>query len=232
MILSAHQPAYLPWLGYFEKIFKSDIFIFLDSVQLEKNSFTNRNKIKTSQGPIWLTVPIKIKGHLSLPLVEIEINNLVTWRQKHLKSIYHNYRRAPYFNECYSKLEVLYEKDYRFLSELCWDHLIFWLKEIGIKREIVRSTQLPISSKKSDLVLDYCNYFKAQRYISGILGKNYLQEEKFAQAGITIEYQEYRHPVYPQLWGDFLPNLSIIDFWMNTRKYGLIAGSAQNDFFK
>jgi hypothetical protein len=232
MILSAHQPAYLPWLGYFDKIIKSDIFIFLDSVQFEKNSFTNRNKIKTPQGAIWLTVPVKIKGHLNLALKDIEIDTRSHWEQDHLKAIYLNYKKAPRFNECYPKLETLYQKEYVFLAELCWDHLVFWLKELGIAKRLLRSSQLPVASKKSDLILDLCRYFSADHYISGALGKNYLAENDFQNSGISIEYQHYAHPGYPQLWGEFIPNMGIIDFWMNSDKYWLISGDSKDDFFK
>ena len=105
MILSAHQPAYLPWLGYFDKIIKSDVFVFLDTVQFEKNSFINRNKIKTPQGSVWLTVPVKLKGHLDVPLLKIEIDHKINWQKNHLKSIYLNYKKAPHYKEGYFKIE-------------------------------------------------------------------------------------------------------------------------------
>lgn len=233
MILTAHQPAYLPWLGYFGKIIKSDMFICLDSVQFEKNSFTNRNKIKTPQGANWLTVPVKMKGHLKIDLNQIEIDNRHNWRKNHLKAIYLNYKKAPRFEECYPKLDALYRKEYQFLSELCFDHFIFWLKEIGMThKKIIRSSHIPITSKKSDLILDLCKHFGADHYISGSLGKNYLKEEDFQKAGITIEYQDYKHPIYPQLWGEFIPNLSITDFWMNIDYYWLITGESKDEFFK
>ena len=96
----------------------------------------------------------------------------------------------------------------------------------------MRSSELPITSKKSDLILDLCRYFQADRYISGALGKNYLEEVRFKEAGISIEYQDYQHPVYPQLWGEFLPYMSIVDFWMNTQAYWLITGESKDDFFR
>ncbi|MCF6153181.1 MAG: hypothetical protein E3K38_13005 [Candidatus Kuenenia stuttgartiensis] len=224
MILSAHQPAYLPWLGYFDKIIRCDIFVFLDSVQFEKNSFTNRNKIKTPVGATWLTVPVKIKGHLDNTIMETEIDNQKRWRHDHLKAIFLNYKKVSRFDECYHKLENLYGKEYILLSELCWDHLMFWLKEMGIGRKIFRSSQLPVESRKSDLILDLCRHFGADCYISGALGKNYLNEGDFRGTGIKMEYQDYVYPEYPQLWGDFLPYMSIVDFWMNTDQYGLITG--------
>jgi len=225
MILSAHQPAYLPWLGYFDKIIRSDIFVYLDTVQFEKNSFTNRNRVKTPQGAAWLTVPVKIKGHIGKTLTEIEIDESQDWRKKHLNTIFLNYKKCPKFESCYESLEKLYHYRYQLLTELCWDQLLFWLKELGITTQIVRSSILPVDAKKSDLILELCRYYNADHYISGILGRDYLHEDDFACNGIAVTFQEYQHPVYPQMWGDFLPYMSIMDFWMNTSEYSLITES-------
>jgi hypothetical protein len=224
MIVTIHQPAYLPWLGYFEKIINSDAYIFLDSVQFEKNSFTNRNKIKTPQGPIWLTVPVKSKGHMASLLHELEIEHLQKWKEKHLKSIYSNYRRAPYFEETYSKLELLYASEHRFLADLCYEHLLFWLRELGFTRKIIRSKDLNINSTSSTLILELCKLLGASTYISGTFGRDYLDHQEFAANKIEIIYQNYNHPIYPQLWGEFVPYMSILDFWMNTREVNFIAG--------
>lgn len=224
MILSAHQPAYLPWLGYFEKLIRSDVFVFMDTVQYEKNSYINRNRIKTAQGPIWLTIPVKSKGHITSSLLETEIDNRQHWKEKHLKSIWLNYKKAPRFDYCYPRLETLYAEEDELLADLCFRHLAFWLEEINVERRIVRLGTLPIDSRKSDLVFDICKYFGADRYISGALGMNYLDENKFDAAGIRIEYQVYKQPVYQQLHGEFMPNLSILDFWMNTDRLDLIMG--------
>ena len=225
MILSIHQPAYLPWLGYFDKIINSDIFVYLDTVQFEKNSFINRNRVKTPQGAAWLTVPVKIKGHIGKAMTEIEIDNSQDWVKKHLNTIFLNYKKAPRFEACYQKLENLFQKRHSLLAELCWHQLLFWVNELGISTQIVRASRLPIDAKKSDLVLALCQYFKTDYYISGILGKNYLQIVDFARDDIVVKFQEYQHPVYPQMWGDFLPYLSILDFWMNTSDYSLITKS-------
>lgn len=215
MILSAHQPAYLPWLGYFEKIQRSDVFIYLDTVQFEKNSFTNRNKIKTPQGGQWLTIPVKLKGHSNSTLIDTELDDAQPWRSKHLKSIEMNYCKAPYFAECYPKLKQLLSIQTNKLGELCWQQLIFWLTEFEIDTKLVRSSELSISSKKSDLVLDLCKHYNADHYLSGALGRDYLDENDFAVAGVKVDYQNFSHPIYPQRWGDFEPYMSIIDYWMN-----------------
>ena len=124
----------------------------------------------------------------------------------------------------YPKIKILYSNDYDLLSDLCFEHLLFWLKELKIKTKIVRSTQLSISSKKSDLILDICKYFNASHYISGALGKNYLEEKNFYMEKINIEYQNYKHPYYHQLYGEFVANLGIVDFCMNIAQPSIIIG--------
>lgn len=227
MILTVHQPAYLPWLGYFDKIKRSDVYVYLDSVQFEERSFINRNRIKTPQGPIWLTIPVKSKGHRDSTLRETEIDYSQNWKAKHLKSIHANYKKAPYFDERYPLLEALYQPDHRLLADLCYEHLLFWLEQLGIEKTIVRSRDLPITSKKSQLILDICRHFGADGYLSGALGKDYLDEEAFSGAGVKIEYQDYRHPAYPQLHGEFMPYMGIVDCWMNTDCAGLMGGGGK-----
>jgi len=216
MILSAHQPAYLPWLGYFHKLAQADLFVYLDSVQFEKNSFINRNQIKTPQGAAWLTIPVKAKGHMSGSMRTTMIDDSQPWRSKHLKSIEMNYRKASRFDECFEKIRALLTVPETNLAEYCLHQLRFWLGELGISgTRIVRSSDLPIASSKSALVLDLCRHFGAQRYLSGALGRDYLVEANFESAGIAVEYQSFKSPVYPQLWGEFIPNLGVLDWWMN-----------------
>ncbi|MCB0360768.1 MAG: WbqC family protein, partial [Bdellovibrionales bacterium] len=150
--VAIHQPAYLPWLGYFERIFRSDVFVFLDSVQFEKNSFTNRNKIKTAHGEQWLTVPVKAKGHTELSIAELGIADGEPWQKKHLKAIQLNYAKARYFSELFPKLEALYASKATTLADLCFNQLRFWLGELQIEREIIRSSTMTLEKKKSALV--------------------------------------------------------------------------------
>jgi hypothetical protein len=215
MILSAHQPAYLPWLGYLDKIARADVFVYLDTVQFEKNSYINRNRIKTPQGVQWLTIPVKIKGHLSTTLRDTESDASQPWRARHAKAIALNYSRAAHYPECLAKFERLNMDLPTNLAELCWRQLRFWLQEFGITTRVVRSSELPAFGSKSELILQLCGHFGAERYISGALGRDYLTETDFNDANITVEYQHYRTPAYPQLWGDFVPDLSVVDYWMN-----------------
>ncbi|HEY6895646.1 MAG TPA: WbqC family protein [Rhodocyclaceae bacterium] len=216
MIVSIHQPAYLPWLGYLARIAASDVFVFFDTVQFEKNSFTNRNRIKTANGPIWLTVPVLQQGHMEKKLCEIEIDPRQDWRKKHLRSIEMSYRKAPRFDACFPRLQALYAEDAPLLADLCYRQLRFWLDELGITTRVVRASELDVTGQKSDLVLAICRHLGASHYISGPLGRGYLHEADFAAAGIGLSYQEFTHPVYPQLYGEFTPAMGVVDYWLNS----------------
>lgn len=216
MILSAHQPAYLPWLGYLQKVARADVFVYLDAVQFEKNSFTNRNRIKTPQGPLWLTIPVKARGHTSGTLLELGIDDTQPWRAKHLKSIEANYRKAPHFGRNFPRLQALLSAPHDTLAEFGWAELRFWCDEFGIATRTVRQSALAPTGAKSDLVLGLCQQLGADHYLSGALGRDYLDVAAFAAQGIAVEFQSFDHPQYPQLWGgDFEPFMSVVDFWMN-----------------
>lgn len=215
IFLSIHQPAYLPWLGYFHKICISDIFVFFDNTQFEKNSFVNRNKIKTSQGPIWLTVPVKLKNHTQKEIREIKTVNQL-WQQKHWKAIELNYKKSKHWAMYSEELRGLYQKKYDNISELCYEQLLLFLAFLGIKTKVIQASNLcPYNSKKSQLVLDICRELGADVYVSGKLGKDYIEEHKFVESGIKLYFQDYAHPTYQQLWGQFAPFMSIIDLLFN-----------------
>lgn len=232
--LSAHQPAYLPWLGYFEKIARSDVFVYLDTVQFEKNSFINRNRIKSAQGPLWLTIPVLQKGHMSSTLQTLQTDETQPWREKHLKSIALNYRKAPGFADKFAKLEQLYDRTVVTLSDFCWQQLQFWLSELGITTPLFRASQLPVMGKKSDLILNLCLHQRADAYLSGKLGRDYLDEAAFAAHQIRVSYQDYQSPCYPQLHGEFVPALGVIDLWMNSpvSLAGFFSGVVRHEFLR
>lgn len=215
MILTAHQPSYLPWLGLFHKIALSDVYIFLDNTQFEKNSFTNRNKIKTANGPIWLTVPVLAKDHFNKTTKELEIDNSKDWRASHWKSIYLNYKKAPFFNKYADFFEDVYKKEWQFLSDLNEYMLKWFLNELGIKVKYHKGSELNLKGHKFDLVSDMCKKLGADLYIFGILGRDYAEKERFIKQGIKIYFQDYKHPAYPQSWGGFLPYMSVIDLLFN-----------------
>ena len=178
--ISIHQPAYLPWLGYFHKIMLSDVFVYLDTVQYEKNSFINRNKIKGAKDSIWLTVPVKLKGHTQTTIKAVEIDNTQKWKQKHLKSIKINYSKAPFFKKYFPEIEALVNKKWDRLTDLTRDMLVFFLGILNIDTEIINSEDLLLETKKANLVLEICKKLNADIYISGVLGKNYLDDNHFS----------------------------------------------------
>ncbi len=215
MILTAHQPAYLPWLGFFHKIAISDIFVVLDSVQYQKNYFTNRNKIKTAHGDRWLTIPVLTSGHLNKTIAEMNINNNTKWRKKHWKTIEFNYRKAPFFEKYRVYFETLYQKKWINLFDLLYENMMFFIKELGIKTKIHLQSEFTFKETKQELILEMCNYFDSDVFVFGKDGKRYADIDFFKKNNRKIYFQDYKHPTYPQLYDDFLSNLSIIDLLFN-----------------
>jgi hypothetical protein len=216
MILSINQPAYLPWLGYFNRIDAAQKHIELDHVQFEKNSFINRNKIKTKDGSIWLTVPVKTKGRFGNNTInQVEIDNTTNWQKKHLQSIYQNYKKTFYFDLYFPLLESIYKKKYSLLIDLINQSNNFFIVQLNIQTFIIKSSSLNITSSKSDLILDLCINEKATTYLSGPLGRNYLDKNKFIENNIEILYDDYKHPTYSQLYDKFEPYMCILDLLFN-----------------
>jgi hypothetical protein len=130
--------------------------------------------------------------------------------------IANGYRKVNRFQECFAKLEHLYLQEYDLIANLCYNQLLFWMQELNLHTPIVRVSELPgIEGKKSDFVLNLCLQVGATHFISGAKGRDYLDTEKFAARGIKVEFQEFVCPIYPQLHGEFVPNLSIVDYWFN-----------------
>jgi hypothetical protein len=215
VIVSINQPAYLPWLGYFDRIAASDVHVVLDTVQFERNSFTNRNKVRTADGWTWLTVPVKLRGHLDgMTIAEVEIAD-DHWRRKHWATILQNYRKAPHFAAHAEFFEGVFARPWARLCDLLDATTRYLLRALGIETEIRAASALGVTGRKSELVLNLCRRLGATRYISGVLGRDYLDEAPFRGAGIAVEYQDYAHPRYPQIHGGFEPYMSVIDLLFN-----------------
>jgi len=216
MILTAQQPVYLPWLGLFHKIALSDKFCFFDNIQYQVRDWNNRNKIKFANGQSgWITVPVHNRGHREKSYLDLEINNDIPWQRKHWKSIEMNYRNAPYFKFYENDLKKFYDKEWKFLVDLNFEMLLFFLEKLGIKVPVVRMKDFGFKGEKSDLVLDMCVQLGADVYIFGKLGKDYADRESFSKQQIKVLFQDYNHPEYQQLHGNFVSHLSIVDLLMN-----------------
>lgn len=213
------QPAYLPWLGYFDRICKSDLLIVLDDVNMDSNSktkFANRNKIRTSQGWTWLTVPLMSKGrHGSLFLNNVEPSNEQPWRAKHYQSLRNCYSRSPFFCEHQIFFENLYAKEWPRLIDLISASTSYLLDALSMRCESVKSSDIKVSGVGSDLILDLCRHVGATTYISGPFGRNYLSANRFAQFGIQVVYHDYNHPSYSQVFPGFEPYMSVVDLLFN-----------------
>ncbi len=216
MILTAHQPVYLPWLGLFHKIALADFFISLDHVQFLKQDWNNRNKIKARDKIEWLTVPVHRHGYMDKPLTDIEIDNQQPWQKNHWQLIRRNYERAPFYKQYEYFFEEVYKgKKWDTLVELNIFMLNWFLDELKISTKIQSSSALNLEKKKSQLIEEICLKCNANTYIFGEMGKNYADVSAFEVAGINIIFQEYIHPVYPQLYGTFTSNLGILDLLFN-----------------
>jgi hypothetical protein len=215
MMLTAHQPAYLPWLGYFQKMMLSNEFIILDAVQFEKNSFINRNKIKTSNGSAWMTVPILTKGYKEKTISDMRINNTVKWRKKHWLTLLNNYKKAPFFPQYCDFFEDMYSKKWDTLVDLVTYSNQFFIKELDIKTNFIKLSDLGIESKKQDLIIDLCKERRYNSFLFGSQGKEYVEKDKFDNEKIETYFQSYKHPIYRQQWGEFIPYLSIVDLLFN-----------------
>jgi len=215
MILTAHQPVYLPWLGLFHKISLAETFVYFDQVQYLPKDWMNRNKIRTKDGSIWLTIPVLRKGYRDLKTSEIEINNSTNWQKKHLRSISLNYKKSPYFENYIPFFEDVYSRKWEFLGDLNEYMLKWFLDELGIKVNFLNAKNFKFEGEKSSLILNMCKKLDASTYIFGTLGKDYANVHEFEKNNVKLIFQDYNHPKYSQLYSEFVSHLSVIDLLFN-----------------
>lgn len=214
MLVGIHQSHYLPWLRYFEKVHRSEVFIVLDNIQFSKNGWQNRNKIKGPNGPLLLTVPVYAKAGQRLD--EVRINNTVDWRRKHWRGIEQHYRNAPYFADYAPFLEAAYRREWDALVELN-DYLFrFFLDALGITTPIEYSSRLNVPGTATERLINLIRAVGGDAYYSGVYALDvYLDAHALDAAGIRLELQHWCAPVYPQAYGEFASDLSIVDLLMH-----------------
>jgi hypothetical protein len=211
MIVTIHQPEHLPWLGFCHKAANADVLVLLDTVQFRKNYFQNRNRILGPDGPMWLTVPVRQKGHTERTIAETEIDG-GAWKAKWWKSLYYNYRRTPYFEKHAEFLESLVANAGPLLSDFNDAIINHVFAEFGITCSVVRASQLKAQGASSQLLAEICMELGGQVYTSGPYGRDYLDESLFRNAGIEVRYHDFVHPTYPQKAGaEFVSHLSSVD---------------------
>jgi hypothetical protein len=208
------QPSYLPWRGYFHQILKADCFIFYDDVQYDDRGWRNRNRVKTPHGPRWLTVPVLHKGcqERQTRLDEIRICADTPWQVKHWGTLQHGYSRAPYFKRYAPLVREFYSARWEYLCDLNIATTVALAGELGIHHtRFLRASALPGRGAKTDRLLSLLRAVGASHYITGPSARDYLEEDKFNDMGIALEYMQYAYAEYPQLHPPYDGQVSVLD---------------------
>ena len=224
------QPSYIPWRGFFHQIHKADLFVFYDDVQYDKNGWRNRNRIKTSQGLQWLTIPVRTKGSVveGIPINRIEVSWDKPWNLHHWRAIQFAYRKTPFFDEYKDFFEDMYSRQPILLADFTIQTTIELARIIGITHtKFMRSSELiGIEGEKTDRIISILEHVGADHYISGPSAREYIEVENFQYAGIQLEYMRYDYSEYNQLYPPYEPQVSIIDllFMTGSRALQYIVG--------
>jgi hypothetical protein len=220
MIVAILQPSYIPWRGYFHQIALSDLFIFYDDVQYDKHGWRNRNRIKTSSGSRWLTIPVHSSGNVveEIPINQIRIDWQKNWAESHWQILNQVYKTAPFFSQYYPLISGFYHSKPDLLADFTIQTTIELAGEIGINQtRFMRSSEIPqVTGKKTDRLIQILKSVGATGYISGPSARDYIEQEKFDAAGIPIEYMNYDYREYPQLFPPYDPQVSILDLLIMT----------------
>ncbi|MEW9669175.1 WbqC family protein [Ammoniphilus sp. 3BR4] len=216
MIVTIHQPEHLPWLGFFQKMKHADCMVLLDNVDYRKNYFQNRNRILTSNGITYLTLPVLPRLSASKLIKDIRNSQDSRIMKKYLKTLYYAYYQHPHFKEHYKSIKRILERNSGYLAELNIAIIDYISHALGINTTIIKASDLHVTGNKSELLLNICKETGADIYLSGPSGKAYLDEALFRKNNISVLYHQFNHPVYPQLHSkEFVPQLSSIDLLFN-----------------
>lgn len=216
MIVTIHQPEHLPWLGYFNKMAKAELYVILDSVQFEKNYFQNRNRIIGTNGVQWLGIPVLKRGHTSGTIASTMTAEDCKWKARYLNTVQMSYKKHPFFSEVYPILDEAINIESRYLCDINVMIIRSFAARLGILPKVVRSSTLKALGQKSELILSICKETGASIYIAGPSGRDYLDLNSFSSAGIIVKFNDFNHPAYPQKRTDtFIPYLSALDLFMN-----------------
>lgn len=212
-----HQPDFLPWLGFFHRLLKADLFIALDHVQFVSGtarSWMHRDRIKTPAGPRWLSLSVQ-KAPLGTPIRDILLSPDPAWRTNNLNLLRESYRKAPYFDEVFPQLQRLYASNYTRLVDITLDAIGLICVMLDIRIERTLSSEMSPGGSSNEMLVALLRRSGATRYLSGTGARDYFDAAPFARAEIEVIWQDFTHPVYPQLHGGFEPMLSAIDMLFN-----------------
>jgi len=219
------QPTYLPWAGYFNLIAQVDVFVFLDDVQHERQSWQSRNRILLNNQPYWISLPVKRLTHSQI-INTIELDDMRNWRRKHLQLLEQTYSKHPYRREILNDIQCLSDKSINYLADLNIHLVRKFSDSLGLTTSFLRASDLNIGGKRSEHLYKICDYLNCDTYLSPLGSKEYLQEDRvFDNSAIKLLFQEYEPLPYPQLkCPNFISHLSIIDVianngWHKTLEY-------------
>lgn len=221
MKIAIHQPNFIPWIGYFAKIYASDVFVFLDDVQYTKNSLINRNKIKINNSAKWLTTPVRNESNTNIDtrkINEVEIDNRQNWKKKHLMTLNQYYKKTPGYLNTMKMIEDVYSNQFKYLYELNIEMINRICSEFYIQRKMVLSSSLNINTKSTERIVDIVKNEGGDIYVSGHGAKAYQDEAMFAKNNIELYYIDVSQATYPQQGSGFIPSLSVIDYLFNVEK--------------
>lgn len=211
MIVAGHQPQYIPYLGFFNKVSQADVFVFVDNVQFNRKSWQQRTLIKSDDNPIYLTIPVNKKGKYYQLINEVEIID-DGWRKKHWRSISLSYKKTPFFHLYSEALEAFYDTEWNLLSDFTIGLTKYLMGAIGLEfARIEIGSALGITGEKTDLLVDICRKTGCDTYLSGSGAKDYFEPERFQEAGLNHIFNDYHPRKYMQYGGPFLDGMAIID---------------------
>ena len=212
------QSNYIPWKGVFDMMNKVDVFVFFEDVDFTKRDWRTRNKIKTPEGEVWLSIPVK-KSSRGTKIYEIEISQETNWQEKHYQTIVQYYKKAKFFSEYKWLLDKIYlEKKWENLSEFNIYVNTLIARELGIKTEFINSKDLETNGTKDDKLIEIIKKLDGDFYLSGPAAKDYIIKVKFKKEKIELAYIEYKYPEYTQLYGEFNHYITILDVLFNCGK--------------
>jgi len=211
-VVVIHQPDFMPWTGFFHRWQNSDLYVVLDNVQFLRRGWHHRDKIKTGNGWQWLTVPVIKKNKFRQLISETEIDNTRNWRDKHLKTIEMNYKKAPAYKTCFDEIKKIYDKGHRYLIDLNMELLRFMSGGLGITTPFIFASSYNVESDSTARLVELTKAVGGTHYLTGIGSKNYLDESLFEKNEIEVIWQQFQPPVYNQLHGEFIPMLSTLDY--------------------
>jgi hypothetical protein len=216
MIVSTYQPFFSPFPAFFYKAYLSDFMVVLDDVQFPlRTTWTSRNRFKNDQGTLWITIPVWKKGLGLQQINQVRICHQGNWRKKHLASLKTSYANAPYLRKHLDVVQEMFSARFKKLVDLNLMIIQYLKEQLKIDTPLVLQSDLGVSATGNELLIEICRKMRASNYLTQAAAKKYLDARLFDEAGIELKFFVPPSPVYPQLWGDFIHDLSAFDLLFN-----------------